>query len=81
MSNQRCQRFNVMLYPLCAFLLVVPFVTSVEVEEALLVLYTAGVIIFHVHYGIFLVSNRSAVTVQGQDSNFSIQVSLILHQL
>ena len=58
MSSQRCQPFNVMLYPLCAFLIIVPFVKSVEVEVALLGLYTAGVAIFHVHYGIFLVSNK-----------------------
>ena len=58
MSSQRCQPFNVMLYPLCVLLIIVPFVKSAEVEVALLVLYTAGVAIFHVHYGILLVSNK-----------------------
>ena len=58
MSSQRCQSFNVMLYPLCVLLIIVPFVKSIEVEVALLVLYTAGVAIFHVHYGVFLVSNK-----------------------
>ena len=59
MSNQRCQPFNVMLYPLCVILFIVPFIRSVKLEVALLVLYTAGVAIFHIHYGIFLVSIRS----------------------
>ena len=64
MSSQRCQTFNVMLYPICAFLLIVPFIKSVEIEMAILVLYTAGVAIFHVHYGIFLVSSPPVHSVK-----------------
>lgn len=55
MSGQRCQIFNVMLYPLCAILLILPFIQSVQMEVAFLALYTAGVAICHVHYGVFLV--------------------------
>ena len=56
MSSQRCQPFNVMLYPVCGFLLIVPFIKSVEIEVALLVVYTAGVAILHLDYGVFVVS-------------------------
>lgn len=55
MSSQRCQPFNVMLYPVCGFLLIVPFIKSVEIEVAFLVVYTAGVAILHLDYGIFVV--------------------------
>ena len=56
MASQRCQSFNVMLYPVCGFLLLVPFIKSVEIEVALLVVYTAVVAILHLDYGIFVVS-------------------------
>lgn len=55
MSGQRCQPFNVMLLPVCAIIVIVPFVQSAQVEVAILALYTAGVAVFHVHYGVFLV--------------------------
>ncbi|KAK2562298.1 Ethanolaminephosphotransferase 1 [Acropora cervicornis] len=55
MSGQRCQPFNVMLLPVCAIILIVPFVQSAQVEVAILALYTAGVAVFHVHYGVFVV--------------------------
>ena len=50
-----------MLYPVCGFLLIVPFIKSVEIEVALLVVYTAGVAIFHLDYGIFVVSHDSVL--------------------
>lgn len=74
MTSQRCQPFNVMLYPVCCFLLIVPFIKSVEIEVALLVVYTAGVAILHLDYGIFVVSYDCTIGV-------SISPSLILHFL
>ena len=50
-----------MLYPVCGYLLIVPFIKSVEIEVALLVVYTAGVAIFHLDYGIFVVSHDSVL--------------------
>ena len=45
-----------MLLPVCAIILIVPFVQSAQVEVAILALYTAGVAVFHVHYSVFVVS-------------------------
>ena len=52
-----------MLYPVCGFLLIVPFIKSVEIEVAFLVVYTAGVAILHLDYGIFVVSYDSVLPV------------------
>lgn len=68
MSSQRCQPFNVMLYPVCGFLLIVPFIKSVEIEVALLVVYTAGVAILHLDYGIFVVSYDCTIGVSTSPS-------------
>ena len=58
MTSQRCQAINAMLLPLFALTLIVPFTKSVDMEVGILSLYTGVVAIFHLHYGIVLVSRN-----------------------
>lgn len=68
MTSQRCQAINAMLLPLFALTLIVPFTKSVDMEVGILSLYTGVVAIFHLHYGIVLVSRncRSLVIKTGR---------------
>ena len=56
MCLQACQRVNLMLYPLAVITLLVPSISTAEVEVGLLALYTAAVVFAQIHYGVCLVS-------------------------